>query len=334
MHTVLITGALGSGKTTLLLPLAEALKGAGRRVGILENDAGRVPVDAPSLRSRGLAVEDLASGCICCNLSSEVPRALSALREALDSEILLIEPSGMAAPGIVSGTIRSLLEPGDTMTAFYLFDLVEYSRRDRGLSPFHLRAMESADVVVPTKASMVSGDCICRFRLETERRRILTPVVFPDGIVADTRLSGVISPGSRRAGDGAGREKRHLIPLEPSEPVNAFAARYRLGWNREIRGTDAMNLLAGVLDSIRSEVLAADGCQLGTAKISTGDGGGSIIAVSDEVTPVGMILSGTLRDAPEDISINVLTRGEIRPWESVVGRILESVNGLEAVTRI
>ena len=156
MRVVLVSGALGSGKTTLLLPLAEALQEAGHRVGILENDAGQVPVDAPFLRSQGFAVQDLASGCICCDLSSELPGAFAALSEALDPDVVLIEPSGLAAPGILKNALTGILKPEDEFTGLYLLDLVEYDHRGRSLSPFHQRAAETADILVPTKESQVS----------------------------------------------------------------------------------------------------------------------------------------------------------------------------------
>jgi G3E family GTPase len=91
----LISGFLGAGKTTLIQKLlSEAF--AHCRVALIENDFGEISVDAALLKTSGVEVRELNSGCICCSLYGDFVRAIGQLIERFQPEIVLIEPSGVA----------------------------------------------------------------------------------------------------------------------------------------------------------------------------------------------------------------------------------------------
>lgn len=91
----LISGFLGAGKTTLIQKLLrEAF--AGRRVALIENDFGEISVDAALLKTGGVEVREINSGCICCSLYGDFVRAIGELNSRWQPEVLLIEPSGVA----------------------------------------------------------------------------------------------------------------------------------------------------------------------------------------------------------------------------------------------
>ena len=72
-----ITGFLGAGKTTLLLKLLEHLKGS--RVGIIQNEFGKLGIDGVILKNDDIHMVEINRGsifCSCLNLSF-----VSALRE-------------------------------------------------------------------------------------------------------------------------------------------------------------------------------------------------------------------------------------------------------------
>ena len=94
----LLTGFLGAGKTTLLNRLVSLL--SGKRLGILVNDFGDMPVDGAFLHREGhvLHVTELNGGQIFCScLSASFVQSVAAYKDtALD--YLFIECSGLAKP--------------------------------------------------------------------------------------------------------------------------------------------------------------------------------------------------------------------------------------------
>ena len=66
-----ITGFLGAGKTTLLLKLLEHLKGS--RVGIIQNEFGKLGIDGAILKNDDIHMVEINRGsifCSCLKLSS------------------------------------------------------------------------------------------------------------------------------------------------------------------------------------------------------------------------------------------------------------------------
>lgn len=90
-------GFLGAGKTTLLNRLL--LDTGGRRIAVLVNDFGRINIDAALVRSRTDDLIDLANGCVCCTVSTDLTRTLITLAQRPDPpDALVLEASGLADP--------------------------------------------------------------------------------------------------------------------------------------------------------------------------------------------------------------------------------------------
>ena len=62
---IMIGGFLGAGKTTAILRLAEHLRAAGQRIGLITNDQSVGLVDTTLLASHGFATEEITGGCFC-----------------------------------------------------------------------------------------------------------------------------------------------------------------------------------------------------------------------------------------------------------------------------
>ncbi len=101
MKLVQIAGYLGSGKTTLILSIVKILSNKGRKVAILVNDIGEVPVDGKVMEEFGLTVKDIGGGCICCQVAGNLRSTLKALAINVNPDIIIIEPTGMAVPNTV-----------------------------------------------------------------------------------------------------------------------------------------------------------------------------------------------------------------------------------------
>ncbi|MDA0225683.1 MAG: GTP-binding protein, partial [Proteobacteria bacterium] len=65
----IIGGYLGAGKTTLVNHLLRNAEG--RRLAVLVNDFGDLPIDADLIASRDGNLLAIAGGCVCCSFGSD-----------------------------------------------------------------------------------------------------------------------------------------------------------------------------------------------------------------------------------------------------------------------
>ena len=87
-----ITGFLGAGKTTLLLKLLEHLKGS--RVGIIQNEFGKLGIDGVILKNDDIHMVEINRGSIFCScLKLSFVSALSEMTQH-DFDYLFVESSG------------------------------------------------------------------------------------------------------------------------------------------------------------------------------------------------------------------------------------------------
>ena len=99
----LLSGFLGAGKTTLLNHLLASVDSA--NLAVLVNDLGEVNIDAnliqntiSELKSPISGMVELASGCICCSIQTELMDALLHLYLKYQPNHILIEATGVAEP--------------------------------------------------------------------------------------------------------------------------------------------------------------------------------------------------------------------------------------------
>lgn len=90
----IISGFLGAGKTTLIEKLLKTCF-ADKNTVLIENDFGKVNVDAALLKSGGFQVRELSGGCICCTLTGDFVKSIQEIIRTYSPEIILIEPSGV-----------------------------------------------------------------------------------------------------------------------------------------------------------------------------------------------------------------------------------------------
>ncbi len=90
----IISGFLGAGKTTFIQKMLKEAFTADKVV-LIENDFGEISVDAALLKSGGVEVTEINSGCICCSLSGDFVKALKDVIDRFHPDKILIEPSGV-----------------------------------------------------------------------------------------------------------------------------------------------------------------------------------------------------------------------------------------------
>jgi Ni2+-binding GTPase involved in maturation of urease and hydrogenase len=127
---VMIGGFLGAGKTTAILKLAEHLRDAGKRVGLITNDQSVGLVDTAMLASHGFATEEITGGCFCCRFNS-LTDAADRLAENSRPEVFIAEPVGSCTDlkASVSYPLRRMY--GDSYSVAPLTVLVDPVRAER-----------------------------------------------------------------------------------------------------------------------------------------------------------------------------------------------------------
>ncbi len=167
MTIISIGGFLGSGKTTLLLALAETYSSRGFSVAVIENEIGQVPVDSAILANVGLQVRELYAGCICCSMRDDLERTVMEVREEINPDILLVEPSGVAGPDIVAETLQHCALYGEKVRSVMV---VDYRRAAAAAgmdqlfarAPFLARAVQVCDIPVINRPVDVNPDLLER----------------------------------------------------------------------------------------------------------------------------------------------------------------------------
>lgn len=110
MNLIIFGGFLGSGKTSLILSLAHFLvqKESTNKTNlvIIENEVGEIGIDDKVLKSDGFSVKELFSGCICCQLTSDLITTLNDIQENVNPKWVIIETTGLAYPGKILGSLN------------------------------------------------------------------------------------------------------------------------------------------------------------------------------------------------------------------------------------
>lgn len=160
----LIGGYLGAGKTTLVNAL---LRGAGgRRLAVLVNDFGELPIDADLIEAREGNLLNISGGCICCAFGSDLVASIMALRAgSRPIDHLLIETSGVALPQPIAQSLQ-LVAGIDLNGIVALADAETVRERagDRYMGDTVLAQLASSDIIVLNKIDLVSAGQLAALR--------------------------------------------------------------------------------------------------------------------------------------------------------------------------
>lgn len=164
MRLVQIAGYLGSGKTTLILALSKNLSEEGKKVAILVNDVGEVPVDGKVMQEYGLAVKDIGGGCICCQVAGNMLKTLGLLAKNYEPDITIIEPTGVAVPNAIKEVV-GLKASKFKITFGPIIVLFDTTRAEKFLTYDTLKRLVStqlrdADIIALNKVDAASKEKI------------------------------------------------------------------------------------------------------------------------------------------------------------------------------
>lgn len=160
----LLTGFLGSGKTTILLRLLQALQG--EKVGVIQNEFGKLGVDGSILRQGDIQMVELNRGSIFCScLKLNFVQALADMSK-MGLRYLFVESSGLGDPSNFQEILRAVeVLAGDCYQlrgAICLVDAENFLQQlddletvERQLKHCHLAVITKVDLVDPERLSVL-----------------------------------------------------------------------------------------------------------------------------------------------------------------------------------
>ena len=220
----LVTGFLGTGKTTAIRHLLRAHASA-ERWGVLVNEFGEVGVDGALLDGDGVAVQEVAGGCLCCVSAPAFATGLNRLIRQRRPDRILIEPSGLGHPAQVLATLtgplyRDVLDVRATVCIMDARHLQSPRHREH---PTFVDQIHLADVLVANKADLYSAIDLSAFE---EFVWQLKPPKLAIGIVEYGRVDIDWLNVGRDSGRRAAFPESHAFLVDSEVETHAQDARH------------------------------------------------------------------------------------------------------------
>jgi len=209
LPVTVIGGYLGTGKTTLVNHLLRHADG--RRLAVLVNEFGELPIDADLIEAAEDDVIALAGGCVCCSYGNDLASAFATLRErGREPDHVLVEASGVALPGAIASTLG--LVPGlSRESTVVLADAETLGARatDRYVGDTLTRQLASADLVLLNRCDLAGDEALdsARATIRNAAPRALVVEVEHARVPPEALLDGVPGtvPGNLSGGDERAR---------------------------------------------------------------------------------------------------------------------------------
>lgn len=156
-----LTGFLGSGKTTLLLELLKKLEG--HRIGIIQNEFGKLGIDGTILRNDDIQMVELNRGSIFCScLKLNFVQALAEMLEQ-NFEYLFVESSGWGDPSNVEEILQATKivsgKEYDFQGVICLVDALNFMNQLDDLETVY-RQLKHCHLAIITKTDLVNAEQI------------------------------------------------------------------------------------------------------------------------------------------------------------------------------
>ncbi|MBQ4411475.1 MAG: GTPase [Candidatus Methanomethylophilus sp.] len=184
MQVYILGGFLGSGKTSLLMKLATMFSERKAKVAILVNESGEIGVDGATLKAQGYDAMELPSGCICCSLSGTLQTALKNIKNDIDPDVIIIEPTGLALPHKVKELVRISMIEEDADVIIGICDIQRFRDLIKKKEEFFTRQMQGSEFILINKADVAqSGEIEDATAWLSERfpNKPIIPVSVKDG---------------------------------------------------------------------------------------------------------------------------------------------------------
>ncbi|MEG0249666.1 MAG: GTP-binding protein [Peptostreptococcus sp.] len=105
MKILVVSGFLGAGKTTFIEKMTKKIN---REFVVLENEYGEVGIDGDLLKRDYDKVWEMTEGCICCSMKSDFANSVMTISNAVDPDVLIVEPTGVGMLSSVMNNIKKV----------------------------------------------------------------------------------------------------------------------------------------------------------------------------------------------------------------------------------
>jgi G3E family GTPase len=174
----LLTGFLGAGKTTLLNGLLRHAEL--QRTAVIVNEFGETGIDHLLVARSSESVIELANGCLCCTIQSDLVTTLFGLYAGrINGEVppfdrVIIETTGLAEPAPILKTLftNSVVAPRFALDGVLTVVDAINGARTADLQPESAKQIAAADRVLITKVDLASAAEVSALE---ERVRALNP---------------------------------------------------------------------------------------------------------------------------------------------------------------
>jgi G3E family GTPase len=190
-----IGGFLGSGKTTLLLRMLAQVRAEGGMPAVIMNEYGERSVDGRLLEhghEAGIALEELVSGCVCCDLADGLTEKVISLLRSTTGPIF-VETTGLALVGQVATAVERALDDGRGSGRARLESIVVAvdGTRFGDIETLWKHAapdLAAADTLVITKCDRAEPKVVERLKATLKRRHARARVLASSNGDLDPRL--------------------------------------------------------------------------------------------------------------------------------------------------
>ncbi len=184
MYVYILGGFLGSGKTSLLMKLASMYSERKQKVAIVVNESGEIGVDGATLKAQGYDAIELPSGCICCTLSGTLSAALTNIKNDIDPDIIIIEPTGLALPNKVRDIVHNTCLDEDADIIIGIADVQRFNDLIKKKEEFFTRQMTGSNFILINKCDLATKDQLdsaTAWLAERFPEKTILPVSVKDG---------------------------------------------------------------------------------------------------------------------------------------------------------
>ena len=154
-----ISGFLGAGKTTLIKKLFEK-SFKNEKVVLIENEFGEIGIDGTFLKSSGVQIKEINSGCICCSLVGDFKESIMQLINDYAPTRIIIEPSGV---GKLSDIVNAVINVPTDLSLNIIATVVDGPKAKmymKNFGEFFNNQVEAANTIVIAKTDKMDEDKI------------------------------------------------------------------------------------------------------------------------------------------------------------------------------
>jgi G3E family GTPase len=193
MDMLVISGFLGSGKTTMVLAtVGRIIEVTKKKVVIIVNDFGKIGIDGKVMEKYGLKVREMPSGCICCTLGSDLLTTLRDVAEAFKPDLVIIEPTGVADPEAIHGTLKLYVGPPIESTKIVIIvDSERYEVIAKALERPFRNQLKAAHVIILNKMDRVSPEVLAGIEAKIKDSGVKAKII-PASATEGTNMDKVV----------------------------------------------------------------------------------------------------------------------------------------------